>query len=91
MRGWLTKMERYFRLMRYPTDRWIEVVARRLTEIVEVWFNGESRWIETGARRDWRSWAAFRQEMISAFEPMTEMKIARRQIIELRQTDRISE
>ena len=41
-RGWLTKMERYFWLMRYPTDTWIEVVATRLTEAAEAWFNGES-------------------------------------------------
>ena len=77
-------MERYFKLMRYPTDTWIEVVATRLTDAAEAWFNGESQQIDTGARRDWRSWAAFRQEMITAFEPMTETETARRQIIELR-------
>ena len=90
VRGWLTKMERYFRLMRYPVDTWIEVVATRLTEAAEAWFNGESQRIETGARRDWRSWAQFRQEMTTAFEPMTETETARRQIIELRQTGRVS-
>ena len=30
------------------------------------------------------------QEMIAAFEPMTEMEVARRQIIELRQTSHVS-
>ena len=84
------KMERYFGLMRYPVDTWIEVVATRLTEAAEAWFNGESQRIETGARRAWRSWAVFNQEMIAAFEPMTEMEVARRQIIELRQTGRVS-
>ena len=59
VRGWLTKMERYFWLMRYPVDTWIEVVATHLTETAEAWFNGESQRIETGARRAWRSWAAF--------------------------------
>ena len=49
VRGWLTKMERYFRLMRYPAETWIEVVATRLTEAAEAWFNGESQRIETGA------------------------------------------
>ena len=90
MRGWLTKMERYFRLMHYLANTWIEVVATRLTEVVEAWFNGESQRIETGARRAWRSWVAFSQEMIVAFEPMTEMETVRRQIIELRQTSRVS-
>ena len=42
VRGWLTKMERYFRLMHYPTDTWIEFVATRLMEAAEAWFNGES-------------------------------------------------
>ena len=90
MRGWLTKMECYFRLMCYLANKWIEVVATCLTEVVEAWFNGESQRIEIGARRAWRSWAAFSQEMIAAFEPMTEMEVARRQIIELRQTGRVS-
>ena len=54
VRGWLTKMECYFRLMRYPADMWIEVVATCLTEAAEAWFNGESQQIETGARHDWR-------------------------------------
>ena len=42
VRGWLTKMERYFLLMRYPADTWIEVVATCCTEVAEAWFNGES-------------------------------------------------
>ena len=49
-----------------------------------------SQQIEAGAKHDWRSWAAFRQEMIATFEPMTEMETARRQIIELRQTGHVS-
>ena len=35
VRDWLTKMERYFRLMCYPADMWIEVVATRLTEVAK--------------------------------------------------------
>ena len=54
------KMERYFQLIRYPTGTWIEVVATRLIEAADAWFNDENQWIETGARRDWRSWAALR-------------------------------
>ena len=71
-------------MMHYPTDTWIEVVATRLTEAAEAWFNGECQRIDTGARHAWRSWAAFSQEMIATFEPMTKMEVARRQIIELR-------
>ena len=42
VRGWLTKMECYFILMCYPADTWIEVMATRLIETAEAWFNGES-------------------------------------------------
>ena len=42
VRGWLTKMERYFRLICYLADTWIEVVATHLTEAAEAWFNVES-------------------------------------------------
>ena len=76
-------MERYFKLMCYHADTWIEVVATRLTDAAEAWFNGESQQIKTGAKRDWRSWTAFRQKMITAFEPMTKTEIAHKQIIEL--------
>ena len=30
--GWLTKMERYFRLMKYPMDIWVDVIATRITD-----------------------------------------------------------
>ena len=90
IRGWLTKMEHYFRLMRYFADTWIEVVVTCLTEAAKTWFNGERQEIETKARRGWRSWAEFHQEMIVVFEPMIEMEMARRQIIELQQTGRVS-
>ena len=75
VRGWLSKMERYFRMMCYPADAWIEVVATCLIEAAKAWFNGESQRIETGARRSWRSWVAFSQEMIALFKPMIEMKL----------------
>ena len=30
--GWLTKMERYFRLMKYPTNIWVDVIATCITD-----------------------------------------------------------
>ena len=64
-------------------------MATLLTKVAKAWFNGERHQIEARARREWRSWAAFCEEMIVVFEPITEMEIARRQIIELRQTSRV--
>ena len=34
--GWLTKMERYFRLMKYPTDIWVDVIATRITNAAKL-------------------------------------------------------
>ena len=47
VRGWLMKMERYFKLMDYPADIWIEVVATHLIKAAKAVFNGESQRIET--------------------------------------------
>ena len=77
-------------MMRYPSNTWIEVVLTRLAKTAEARFNGESQWIEIGARHDWRSRVEFWQEMTFAFEPMTETKMARRQLIELRQMGHVS-
>ena len=39
--GWLTKMERYFRLMKYPTDIWVDVIATRITDAAQTWLDKE--------------------------------------------------
>ena len=83
-------MDRYFKLMLYPVDTWIDVVATRLIDITKAWLNGESQQIDTGIRQEWRSGAYFHQEMVSTFESTTKTKIARRQIIKLRQISRVS-
>ena len=33
--GWLTKMERYFQLMKYPMDIWVDVIATRVTDAAQ--------------------------------------------------------
>ena len=39
--GWLTKMERYFRLMKYPTDIWVYVIATCITDAAQAWLDKE--------------------------------------------------
>ena len=39
--GWLIKMERYFRLMKYPTDIWVDVIATRITDAAQAWLDKE--------------------------------------------------
>ena len=31
--GWLTKMERYFRVMKYLTDIWVDLIATRIIDV----------------------------------------------------------
>ena len=83
-------MESYFKLIPHLADTWIKAMSTRLIEVAKAWINDDSQRIEVGARCDWRSWAEFRQEMVVVFEPITEMEIARRQNIELRQTGCVS-
>ena len=33
--GWLTKMERYFRLIKYPTNIWVDVIATCITNATQ--------------------------------------------------------
>ena len=61
--GWLTKMERYFRLMKYPTDICVDVIATRITDAPEAWLDKELQDVQLGRRTPWVSWAEFCQEM----------------------------
>ena len=37
--GWLSKMERYFRLMKYPTNIWVDVIATGITNAAQAWLD----------------------------------------------------
>ena len=39
--GWLTKMERYFRLTKYPTDIWVDMIATHVTDAAQAWLDKE--------------------------------------------------
>ena len=53
--GWLTKMERYFRLMKYPTDIWIDVICTRITDAAQAWLYKELQDLQLGRRNPWAS------------------------------------
>ena len=61
--GWLTKMERYFRLMKYPIDIWIDVITTRITDAAQAWLDNELQYLHLGRRRPWGIWVDFRHEM----------------------------
>ena len=49
--GWLTKMERYFRLMKYPTDIWVDVIATHITDTAQAWLDKELQDLQLGWHR----------------------------------------
>ena len=78
------------RLMRYPKADFIDIVATHTEGAVASWLNHEQVAVETGVRHNWPTWAAFRDEMIRAFEPTTDDTLARQQMAILRQTGRVA-
>ena len=48
--GWLTKMERYFRLMKYPIDIQFDVIATRITDATQAWLDKELQDLQLGRR-----------------------------------------
>ena len=88
--GWLTKMERYFRLMKYPSDIWVDVIATRVTDAAQAWLDKTLQDLQLGRRNPWASWAEFRQEMEAAFTPMSEVEQARRKLMEIRMGRNVS-
>ena len=56
-------MEQYFRLMKYPTDIWVDVIATRITDAAQAWLDKELQDVQLGRRPPRVNWAEFRQEM----------------------------
>ena len=88
--GWLTKMERYFRLMKYPTDMWVDVIATRITDAAQAWLDKELQDVQLGRHPPWVNWAEFRQEMEQAFTPLSEVEHARRKLMEMKMGKNVS-
>lgn len=42
-------MERYFKLMNYPTDIWVDVIATRVTNSTQVWLDKPFRMSSLGS------------------------------------------
>ena len=78
------------RLMRYPEDDYVDIVATRMEGAAASWLSHEQLALEAGRRAPWATWEAFRNEMIRAFEPTTNESAARQQLAVLKQTGRVA-
>ena len=83
---WLNKLERYFKLMRYSADIWVDVIATCITHPAKVWLDKSLRDIQLGRCNPWADWAVFRHDIGASFTPMLEAKHARRSLLDIRQS-----
>ena len=58
--GWLIKMERYFRFVKYLADIWVDVVTTRITNAAQAWMDKALQDVHLGRCNPWASWADFR-------------------------------
>ena len=87
--GWLTKMERYFRLMKYPTDIWVDVIATRITDAAQAWLDKELQDLQLG-RAPLASWADFAKKWSRLSPPCLEVEHARRKLMEMKMGKNVS-
>ena len=70
-RVWLSQMECYMRLMKYPQSDWLDVVAMRVEWVASSWMNATLLSIERGQRARFIDKDGFSSSMIAQFEPIT--------------------
>ena len=68
------------RLMRYPRDVYVDIIATRCEGGPQLWINNSQRDIAAGLRSDWADYAEFRKEFIRTFEPTTDPELARQNL-----------
>ena len=78
------------KLMHYAPTDWLDVVAMRVEGAASSWVNAVLQDISAGRRPVFRTWAQFKEAMVQQFEPVTEVKEARKQLRALRQTFRVA-
>ena len=90
VRAWLVKVERRMHLMCYPPADWVDIVATWLDGAAFTWIERELQRARRQHRAAWTTWEAFTNAIVRAFEPATVVEEARQQILNLRQTRRVT-
>ena len=78
------------RLMHYPPTDWVDIVATRIDGAASTWIERELQRAQRQHCAAWTTWEAFTDAMARAFEPATVVEEARQQILNLRQTGRVT-
>lgn len=90
VRVWLSHVERYMRLMKFPPSDWLDIVAMRVKGAASSWMNATLVAIERNQRPRFIDWADFPAAMIAAFKPITELEEAQKELRALRRTGKVA-
>ena len=80
VRRFLTDVERWMRLMKYPHDVYVDIIATRCEGDPQLWINNSQRNISAGLRSDWVDYVEFYEEFIHTFESKTDAELARQNL-----------
>ena len=90
VRRFLTDAERWMRLMRFPREHYVDIIATRCEGGPQLWINNAQRDIAAGLRSDWADYAEFQEEFVRTFEPTTDAELARQTLEGFKQTGRVA-
>ena len=74
IRTWLEKVDMYLDLSHCPDEQQIGAIAMLLEGAAMTWYNGIKQQVRNNVRADWANYAEFRNELLNAFEPMSEIE-----------------
>ena len=90
VRRFLTDVERWMRLMRYPRAVYVDIIATRCEDGPQLWINNSQRDISAGLWSDWADYTEFREDFIRTLEPMTDAKLAHQNLEGFKQTGKVA-
>ena len=90
VRVWLGLMKCYMQLTNCPPKDWLDIVAMRVEGAASAWLNAVLVSIERGRQLHFLDWDNFKTTMIATFEPLTELKEARKALQALCQMSKAS-
>ena len=80
----------YLEFSHCPEEQRIGATAMPLEGAAMTWYNGIKQQVTSNVHADWANYTEFRDELLNAFEPMSEIGRARTAIRNLRKMGRIT-
>ena len=85
---WLVDIWRWMRLMRYPPEDWVDIVATRCEGAASAWMNSTMQKIDKRSWSAFEMWSEFYDPFATAIESVIDSEEVRWQLRNLKQTSR---